>query len=236
MKDNMTAVRARKKPAKILLIRLAFLLICAGLIIAVYPYAASIYFNYRQQNLINEWMLGSAEISNREVPDSSDIRAAVFSIEDEILDDSLFQEDINAFFDFGHALSVMTGILKIPSLNLSSPILVGDTEQNLNIGICEVRGSSPPGEPGNYILAGHYSRIRGRHFNRLPEIQPGASVFISQFGSSFEYIVDEILFVRPEDTWAVPINIPEYMATLITCDYSQGEPYGRVIVRCLLKR
>ena len=48
-------------------------------------------------------------------------------------------------------------------------------------------------------------------------------------------IVFEILFVRPEDTWAVPINIPERMITLITCDYSQGEPYGRVVVKGLLK-
>jgi len=225
-----------KKDKRKTIILIAVFLILFGLAIILYPHAISRYFNYRQQNLINSWMFKSSGIAHQDIPDiPDDVEYPAVPLEADALDDDIFEEDINAFFDFNYALQMMTGILKIPSLNLTSPILKGDTQQNLNIGVCELRQSVNAGEPGNYILAGHYSRIRGRHFNRLPEIQIGASVLVQTDYDSFEYIVYEILFVRPEDTWAVPINIPDKIITLITCDYSQGEPYGRVIVKGRLK-
>jgi len=226
-----------KKNTKKLIFLFALSLIFFGIAIALYPHIISKYFDYRQQNLMNSWLFKNAGIAHQDIPEiPDDMEYPDIPSEADALSNDIFEEDINVFFDFNYALQMMTGILKIPSINLVSPILIGDTKDNLNIGVCEVRQSVKAGEKGNYILAGHYSRIRGRHFNRLPEIQIGASVIVQNDYASYEYIVYEILFVKPEDTWAVPINIPEKIITLITCDYSQGEPYGRVVVKGLLKK
>ena len=230
-----------KKSKKKWIILLALLLIFIGFLVVIYPYAASMYFEYRQQNLINTWIIDQAGLVPKNNQDNqnnlnnpNNPNASPEYADEESLDDYIFEEDLNAFFDFNYALSRMTGTLKIPSINLSLPILKGDTKTNLNIGACEVKGSTILGNPGNYILAGHYSRIRGRFFNRLPDIQIGASVFISDGFYSYEYEVAEILHVKAEDTWAVQLNVPETMASLITCDYGV-QPYGRIIVKCLLK-
>jgi sortase A len=235
-----------KKSKKKWIILLALLLIFIGFIVVFYPYLISKYFEYRQQNLINTWILDNAGLlpknnpdnQNQDDPNSSGNPNANVPPEfadEESLDEYVLEEDLNAFFDFNYALSKMTGTLKIPSINLSLPILKGDTKTNLNIGACEVKGSTILGTPGNYILAGHYSRVRGRFFNRLPDIQIGASVFISDGFYSYEYEVIEIIHVKAEDTWAVQLNVPERIASLITCDYGV-QPYGRIIVKCLLKQ
>jgi len=233
--DDIVIKKKDKKTIKKIIIILALLLIVTGIGVAVFPYAASMYFEYRQQKLMNTWILENAGLLNKNTPANSDDQNDLPDFADDgSLDEYIFEEDINAFFDFNYALSMMIGTLKIPSINLSLPILKGDTKTNLNIGVCEVKSSGALGSTGNYILAGHYSKIRGRFFNRLPEIQIGASVFISSYTHSYEYEVIEILHVTPADTWAVQLNVPEKLASLITCDYSV-EPYGRIIVKCLLK-
>jgi len=232
---NKRERKAGKKNKRKTIILLALCLICAGIIIASYPRAMSAYFEYRQQNLMNSWMFKNAGIAHQDIPEPPP-REELFPSAADALDDEIFEEDVNAFFDFDYALQMMTGIIKIPSINLVSPILIGDTKTNLNIGVCELRQSVGAGEVGNYILAGHYSRIYGRYFNRLPEIKPGAAVFVQNSYGSHEYEITEILHVGAGDVWAVPINVPERMITLITCDYSRGEPYGRVVVRGLLKQ
>jgi len=225
--------RAKKKfTKKKAIIILAIFTIFAGIFISVYPYILTAIFNYRQQSLMNTWILEQAGIGPSRINES--LSAATDENAPFLINDN-YEEDINAFFDFSHALRAMVGTLNIPSINLTSPILNPETEQNLNIGVCEVAGSTAaPGEIGNYILAGHYSRIRGRHFNRLPEIQIGASIFISNRYGIFEYEVYEILQVRAQDTWAVRLDVQERIATLVTCDYSV-QPFGRIVVKCRLR-
>jgi sortase A len=238
MEEEITTKRKSNK--KIIMV-IAVIVIIVGAGISGYPFIIEKYFNYRQQDLLNSWALKNAGIGigNENSTDTTNVPAQTeeedIVIEAEALSDEIFEEDVNAFFDFEYALQNMSGTLKIPDLDLVSPILIGDTKQNLNIGICQVPDSGELGKAGNYILAGHYSKIRGRHFNRLPEIQIGTSVFISDAFTSYEYEVYEILQVKAEDTWAVQLNVQETMATLITCDYSVGEPYGRVVVKCRLK-
>jgi sortase A len=231
---------------------IAVIAIIIGAGISGYPYIAESYFNYRQQDLIYSWTLKNHGIGFQNVPQETESREMIPNTENTALsqaenipqteeeyatlENEIFEEDVNAFFDFNYALQNMNGTIKIPDLDLVSPILIGDTKQNLNIGICEAPDSCKLGEVGNYILAGHYSKIRGRHFNRLPEIQIGASVFISSADRLCEYEVYEVMQVKAEDTWAVQINVQERTATLITCDYSVSEPYGRIVVKCKLKQ
>jgi len=232
----LDSIKKRKKDNKnrkrTIIIILAVLLILTGIIIAVYPFVMQKIFDNRLQNLMDEW---SSRIDIAEPPSILDYEADESGVDS----DEIFEEDINAFFDYDYALSRMSGILKIPRINLTSPILVGDTKENLNIGVCEVKGSVRAGEAGNYILAGHYSRVYGRHLNRIWEIRIGTSVFVETNTGIYEYIVYEILQVKAEDTWAVPINIQDdeniSIITLITCDYSTGEPYGRIVVKGWLK-
>ena len=76
----------------------------------------------------------------------------------------------------------MQGVLTIKKIDLKIPVLKEDTEENLNISVAHVAGTSGPGEVGNYVIAGHRMRAYGRHFNRLHEVTVG----------------DEIVFTGPE--------------------------------------
>ncbi|MCL2773296.1 MAG: class D sortase [Oscillospiraceae bacterium] len=238
-----TKKRSRRKWA----ILLALLLILIGSGIAVYPYARTWIFEYQQRDLMNKWQLRIAGIGgyqnstgqNQNDADNQQNGLDASANDDsnglnssDLNDNGIFEEDANAAFNVNYALNLMTGTLKIPSIDLYSPILKGDTPENLNIAICEVADSTAAmGGIGNYILAGHYSRIYGRHFNRLHEVQIGASVFISDGYNIYEYKVYDIVHVKAEDTSAVILNTKEREATLITCDYSVN-PIGRLIVKC----
>ena len=231
MNRPFSYTKKKKNYRKTIIIILAVLLILAGIIIAFYPYFMQGIFDSRQKNLMDDWLSKKKEYV-AESPPVSDYEDGG----EAIVSDEIFEEDINAFFDYDYALNRMNGILRIPDINLKSPILVGDTKENLNVGVCEVKGSVKAGEAGNYILAGHYSRIYGRHFNRLKEVKPGTSIFVDSATGTYEYIVyEKIEKVDAKDTSVVPIGISESNITLITCDYATGEPYGRVVVKGYLK-
>ncbi|MCL2775361.1 MAG: class D sortase [Oscillospiraceae bacterium] len=237
-KKNKTRLTPKK-----LAITLAVLIILTGFGIAVYPYAKTLYYEYQQRDLMNKWQLKIAGIgyqnSNKDSQNSQTVPVSETSANSgvngvnggDLNDDGVLEGDVNAPFNVTYALNNMVGTLKIPSIDFTSPILKGDTPDNLNIGVCEVAGSTTMGGIGNYIIAGHYSKIRGRHFNRLPEIQIGASVFISDGFNTYEYKVYEILHVKAGDAPAISSDLKERTATLITCDYAVN-PIGRVIVKC----
>jgi LPXTG-site transpeptidase (sortase) family protein len=127
----------------------------------------------------------------------------------------------------------MEGILTIEDIQLESPILYGDSPENLNQGICRIYGSVAPGELGNCILAGHKSRVYGRHFNRLKELTVGSLVKVATRSQEYIYRVIETFPAKAEDDWILDDDFSQRQLTLITCDYSQN-PIGRWIAKCVL--
>ena len=227
-----------KKQRRKLFITGAFL-ITAGLIFAAFPWLKAGYYEYRKDKMLNEWGAYTLLTS----PDGEQIAKGIdkpaplsyskMSFPSKQLDkDGILEEDVNPKIDHNYMLANMTGTITIKSINLRSPILKGDTVHNLDLGICEVVGTSPMGGQGNYLLAGHKSRIFGRHFNRLSEVAIGDIVVVSDGLNSYRYEVYEKLHVSAEDTWVMN-DTPDSIMTMITCDYTQ-HPIGRLAVKARL--
>ncbi len=115
------------------------------------------------------------------------------------------------------------GILDIPALGLSLPIMEKWSYSNLKITPCRYSGSA---YTGNFTIAGHnYST----HFGRLKTLTPGTQLsFTDTEGRSFVY---EVQAVETLETTAVEDMLSdEWDLTLFTCTTS-GQ--ARVAVRCL---
>jgi sortase A len=213
------------------------LIIILGLFIAIYPFAKSAFYEYKKDKLLKDWgayvllngpggqqISAGAEIASP-VPDP--FKRPTFT---KVGEDGVIEEDTQPSFDEGAMLADMLGVITIDKINLRSPILSGDSAANLDLGICVVKGSPEMGQMGNYILAGHKSRIYGRHFSRLSELAKGDIVLLSNGMETFRYEVVEKLKVTADDVWVLQNTPNERLLTLITCDYTQN-PIGRLIVK-----
>lgn len=107
--------------------------------------------------------------------------------------------------------------LDIPSIDLSSPVLDETTPENLDVAVTKVSGTMTPGA-GNLALAGHRSLVPGRLFNRLPDVEPGDEITLTDPGSgqTYTYVVEKEWVVKPEDV-SVLEPTEESTLTLITC-------------------
>lgn len=196
-------------------------LVLVGIGIIAFPWVHSFILEYHVNKLISEWDSGQFSVA-----------AAPFDISEDFSDD-IWEERIPSVFDSGYVKLHMEGVLIIDKIKLHVPILRGVTKKNLDLSVCVLKYSPAMGQIGNYCIAGHNSRIYGRQFNRLKELNVGDTVKMENESGTFVYKVVNKFLTTAEDTAALE-DIPEQeTATLITCDYST-KPAGRLIVQCEL--
>jgi sortase A len=213
---------------------IAFFFIILGLCLLAYPTVRSRYFDYRQQQLLAMW---DEFNSSRSQPASSASQEGISGQDEQIgTSGGPSTEESGSSSHHDPALEQfilenMEGVLTIKKIDLKIPVLKEDTEENLNISVAHVAGTSGPGEAGNYVIAGHRMRAYGRHFNRLHEVAVDDEIqFTGLEGETYVYRVFEVLVVNPEDTWVLQPSGEDKLITLVTCDYSQ-KPSVRLIVR-----
>ena len=115
------------------------------------------------------------------------------------------------------------GLLEIPALGLSLPVMSEWSYLNLKLAPCRYSGSA---YTGNFTIAGHnYST----HFGPIGGLNAGDHItFTDMQGNRFSY---EVQVVETLEATAVEDMVgEEWDLTLFTCDLS-GE--SRVTVRCL---
>lgn len=121
------------------------------------------------------------------------------------------------------------GILEIPSLGLTLPVLQDWSMDGLNIAPCRYAGQA---ETGDLVIAGHNYR---RHFTGIRSMEAGSEVIYTEAGGDrHEYRV-----ARSEVIW--PENINEMIGneksdwdlTLFTCTRGGKARYA---LRCIANR
>lgn len=115
------------------------------------------------------------------------------------------------------------GLLEIPALGLSLPVMSQWSYSNLKLAPCRYSGSA---YTGNFTIAGHnYST----HFGPIGGMNAGDPItFTDMQGNRFSY---EVQVVETLEATAVADMVSEeWDLTLFTCDLS-GE--SRITVRCL---
>ena len=118
------------------------------------------------------------------------------------------------------------GVLDLPALNLSLPIMSDWDYERLKMAPCRQFGSAAGGD---LIIAAHNYKT---HFGRLKELQEGDGItFTDLSGAEYAYRVDRVENVQPQDVAAVTES--GAALTLYTCT-----PGGktRVAVYCSAAR
>lgn len=114
------------------------------------------------------------------------------------------------------------GVLEIPFLGISLPVMEEWSYDGLKIAPCRYMGSA---FQDNMIIAGHNYRF---HFGGLRKLETGAEVIFTDTGDNrFEYQVTEVTYIDGSDVEGMEAG--EWDLTLFTCTLDSQR---RVVVRC----
>lgn len=106
----------------------------------------------------------------------------------------------------------LLGKLEVPDVGISVMVFQGTEEKTLKVGAGHVPGTPLPGDDGNVAVAAH----RDTFFRKLEGIRSGDGIQFETLRRTYDYIVDSIEIVDPEDTEVMDSRAhPEL--TLITC-------------------
>ena len=123
------------------------------------------------------------------------------------------------------------GLIEIPSINISYPILSNSNEELLKISVCRFSGPLP-NRTGNLCIAGHNYK-NSLMFSKLYKLNINDSVFITDLNNvRLEYIIYEKYEVK-ENNLNCTNNTDNTQITLITCNDSNNKK--RIVVKAKVK-
>jgi len=125
----------------------------------------------------------------------------------------VLQESSYGFGPARAALSPYIGRLDIPRLQMSVILLEGDDSSTLLRGIGHIPGTAYPGKSGNIGVAGH----RDTFFRGLAGIRKADRITVTTVESQFEYSVDSMQIVKPQDVEVLADDNGRQVLTLVTC-------------------
>ena len=113
------------------------------------------------------------------------------------------------------------GLIEIPKIDVSYPILDASSKELLKISVCRFSGPLP-NRAGNLCIAGHNYK-NNLMFSKLNLLKKGDSIFITDLNNTkLEYIVYSKEKTKENDTSCLAdTNKPEI--TLITCNDSNNK-------------
>ena len=121
----------------------------------------------------------------------------------------------------------LVGMLDVPRLNLTTPVIEGDDDTTLKRAVGHLPDTALPWEPGNTAFAGHRDGL----FRPLKDIKIGDEIRFRTSRDEYKYRVTGTTIVTPDD---VSVLEPDAASlTLITCYpfYFVGNAPKRFIVR-----
>jgi len=217
---------ASNKKTRSIILAVACFLIIIGVYIILRPWYLAWRFDKTQKSMLDTWAISS--VFNADTRRAGWQRSIAVVGGDAV--NEVWEEDTNPRIDAYYVVNNMDGVLTINKIGLTAPIISKYTIANLDISICSIIEKNKMGQVGNYVLAGHKSRIRGRHFSRLIEVTVGDLVVTENKVAKYTYQVTDVYTVTPSDVWVMENDGDEKIITLITCDY-RTDPIGRLIVR-----
>jgi sortase A len=106
----------------------------------------------------------------------------------------------------------LIGMLDIPRLQLSTPVIEGDDDTTLKRSVGHLPDTPMPWEGGNSAIAGHRDGL----FRPLQQVKVGDEISVRTVRDEFRYRVTGTSVVMPEDLSVLgPTEAPSL--TLITC-------------------
>lgn len=119
------------------------------------------------------------------------------------------------------------GLIEIPKINISYPILSNTDEDILKISVCRFSGPLP-NRIGNLCIAGHNYK-NNMMFSRLDELNINDKIYISDLNKNkLEYTIYS-KYTTLENDWSCTSESNNIEITLITCNKSNNTK--RVVVK-----
>jgi sortase A len=106
----------------------------------------------------------------------------------------------------------LVGVLDVPRLGISTPIISGDDEQSLAVAAGHLADTPLPWEPGNSTVAAHRDGL----FRPLQRVRRGDLVRMRTTRGDFDYTVRDMKIVDPDDLSVLRPGRTDSL-TLITC-------------------
>lgn len=123
--------------------------------------------------------------------------------------------------------------LVIEKIGVDAPVVQGDGEEQLRMGVGHREGTVGPGQVGNMVLSGH-NDIYGQVFRDLERLAEGDVITVYSRGEPFTYVVKQKLIVEPTELSVLePSQRP--IVTLISC-YPYLVDSHRIVVIAELSR
>ena len=123
------------------------------------------------------------------------------------------------------------GLIDIPKINISYPILSNSSKNLLKISVCRFSGPLP-NRIGNLCIAGH-NYNNSLMFSKLDELNIGDSIFITDLNNTkLEYIIYNKQNVK-ENNLSCTNNTSKPEITLITC--KQNNNKERIVIKAKVR-
>lgn len=106
----------------------------------------------------------------------------------------------------------LVGMLEVPRLRLSTPVVEGDDDQALEAAVGHLPDTPLPWQPGNSALAGHRDGL----FRPLKRVTVGDVITFRTTREEFHYQVTGTAIVEPDDLRVLAPRTRDTL-TLITC-------------------
>lgn len=195
-----------------------------GVIIMSIPIANDLYGSYQQKKLLASYHPVAAENAQKHFLDLDRIFFN-YSLEN--------NEETTIVIDKEDKKNdTALGVLKIPAISATLPIVEGTGETSLEFAAGHIPGTAMPGNIGNTAIAAHRSFKYGKLFNRLNEIDEGNEIIIETTNQLLTYKVNKKFLVLPEDVYVLAPSDTSIL-TLITC-HPMKNPTHRLIVQAEL--
>lgn len=134
--------------------------------------------------------------------------------------------------DLGYSLF---GYIEIPKMELSMPLYIGASTENMAKGATVLGQSSMPigGYNTNSVIAGHRGFGSSPYFLYIERLEKGDPVYITNPWETLEYTVFKTEVIMPSDIDAVKIQPGRDMVTLVTCHPYMSGGRQRYVVYCV---
>lgn len=105
------------------------------------------------------------------------------------------------------------GVLALPRLNETLPIIEGVDEDELAKGVGHYKGTALPSENGQIVLSGHRDTV----FRRLGELEIGDELEVKMPYGQYTYIIEKTEIVPADDVTVIRPDTKGELLTVTTC-------------------
>ena len=126
------------------------------------------------------------------------------------------------------------GVLERPAMELTMPVYLGASDDNLAAGAAVLGNTSAPigGTNTNCVIAGHRGWKGADYFRHIDRLEAGDTVKLTNLWETLTYTVADIQIIQPHQIERIKIQQGRDLLTLLTCHPYASGGRQRYVVYC----